>query len=173
MSIIFCNSGCCKLHVIKYTTRKLLTQQIASDSFQVKKSPKRRKAGVFVYDPTSDRILLVQSCGRFWGPPKGSVEDDETFEQCARRELKEETGINLEQNESFLKGCFLKNNAFYFYYERPFVDVSVQCSNDKHNDANGVGWFKSSCLKEMISTEKISINQHCRLGLKKFFDFNI
>jgi 8-oxo-dGTP pyrophosphatase MutT (NUDIX family) len=55
-----------------------------------------RSAGVIVFRQLSDKPIeyLLLDYGRHWDYPKGHVENDETDEQAARRELTEETGID-------------------------------------------------------------------------------
>ncbi|MGP3981163.1 NUDIX hydrolase [Streptomyces sp. KR80] len=61
-------------------------------------SPERRVARVVLLDP-EDRILLLHGFepadpeSTWWFTPGGGVEEGETREQAARRELAEETGI--------------------------------------------------------------------------------
>jgi 8-oxo-dGTP pyrophosphatase MutT (NUDIX family) len=60
-------------------------------------TPVRNAARVLVIDP-EDRVLLFRfvdpvTTAAFWITPGGGLEGDETFEEAARRELLEETGI--------------------------------------------------------------------------------
>ena len=42
------------------------------------------------------KVLLIKQHQGFWGFPKGHVEDGETEEETAAREVKEETNIDVE-----------------------------------------------------------------------------
>lgn len=60
-------------------------------------STKKRppKAGGIVFDAERKHILLVQQLSGKWGLPKGSLQTGESILSAAKREIKEETGINL------------------------------------------------------------------------------
>ncbi len=51
-----------------------------------------------------DKFLVIQSLGGLWGFPKGHLEEGETIEQAALREVKEETNltINLLKKSDFI-----------------------------------------------------------------------
>lgn len=137
--------------------------------------PKRgcsRKAGVFMYDPVEQRVLLVQSHGHFWGPPKGTVEllQNESAQECAVRELKEETGLDIKATE-FLRSYCIKNRATYYYAEQKTGDVQVQ--GGAGNDANGITWIKIACLESCLNNGKMILNQHCRHLFKKFLGISL
>ena len=46
-------------------------------------------------------LLLKQSSNKLWEFPKGNIEKEETELDCAKREIKEEAGINPEFNKTF------------------------------------------------------------------------
>ena len=134
---------------------------------------KLKKAGSFMYDKETRKILLVQSRGQLWGPPKGSIQNGETPQECAVREVKEETGIDIKEpdlNDSFT----IKSKAIYYVMEVNMNEYKVEPQHHvKDNDANGIGWFNVDCLNQLIDKQRISINQHCRMLIKKIFNTDI
>lgn len=48
----------------------------------------------------NNKILLIRQMSGMWGFPKGHVEEGETEEQTAKREVKEETNIDVEIDSS-------------------------------------------------------------------------
>ena len=83
---MLCNCGGCIFKMSVYDSDKGFSRN-------------RRKAGVVIFNPPSKSVLLVQSRGNLWGFPKGSIEENETIEAAAIREVKEETGYELKKNE--------------------------------------------------------------------------
>ena len=130
----------------------------------------RKKAGVFIYDPKKKSVLLIQSRGQLWGPPKGTFEKNESELQCAIREVLEETGLDITKKNLYRK-INIKTHATYFYLELDQCHVKVQ--DIKNNDANSITWIKTDCLLQMISNKKLFITQHCRLLFKLFLKINI
>lgn len=123
-----------------------------------------RKAGAFI---CADKyMLLVQSCGRFWGPPKGTVEANESIRDCAIREVLEETGLDvsgvLPQTYTKLKSRFY----YYLVYTKQLRAIPSQCPG---NDVNGIGWFNIDCVRQNIENGTFLANQHLRYGLDIFF----
>src|SRR3989338_5784572 len=58
-------------------------------------SPPLVGAGMILVDPEQQTMLCVKGTYYHkWGPPKGHLEKNETPEQCAIRELREETGVD-------------------------------------------------------------------------------
>lgn len=160
-----CVDGCCLVKIQPYTSPK----------FKYKKG-KIQKAGIVFYDPKEKSVLLVQSRGRLWGPPKGTfeAEKDDDILECALREAYEETGIIVEKNE-VQTAVHVKDRAVYFYVEKPQNKVYVQTESHgaTPNDANGITWIKIECLKKCISEGLISVNQHCKILMRKIFQVTL
>jgi len=156
-----CDKKCCKVEIM---INKDVIDQIG---YPIRSQ--NRKAGIFVYDPNTTRVLLVQSRGYLWSIPKGSVESDinESNLSCAIRELYEETGITVEPSK-LTRAVLLYNRALYYYTEMDYHDVTLQ--KTENNDANGITWMKLSCLEECVNQGKIMLNNHTRLTFKKFLN---
>ena len=97
---------------------------------------------------TQDRggweVFLIQHChGRYWGFPKGHAEADETPQQAACRELKEETNLEvirflqteplIEQYQFVLDKQRVFKRVFYFAAE-----VSGEIILQKKEISNGI-----------------------------------
>lgn len=83
--------------------------------------PLRHKKGTW-------QVFLIQHTrGRYWGFPKGHAEPNETHEQAALRELKEETNLELvrylqerplmEQYQFSIEGRRIQKTVLYFVAE--------------------------------------------------------
>ena len=151
----------------------IITTYICSHQVYYNNNIIKKKAGVIIYNNINNKILIIQSRGNLWGFPKGSFNEGETFEKCALRELKEETGIEL--NESVIdKGNYhnINNNVRYYFVETDVNYGSVNLQYDKHctnNDVNGICWINIECLKDLYLNNKIKLNYHARNCLYKFF----
>jgi 8-oxo-dGTP pyrophosphatase MutT (NUDIX family) len=152
-----CLKGCCLLKTIN-------KQKLPADYYNYHHKYKKSKAGAFFYDPNERRVLLVQSRGMKWGPPKGTMEHtDKSIEDCAIREVQEETGILL-QHEDMLGHSTKINQATYFYIrisdERVHQAVNREFTED--DDATGITWIRVECLQELLNANKVDLNAHCK-----------
>lgn len=120
------------------------------------------------YLEVDGQILLIQqergkSDAGMWGVPAGKLEQGETPEVAARRELLEETGIQLTSASriAYLETLYIrKPDLDYIYYmfevhcnKKPSVDLSIEHSNYR--------WADSSDLK----------NLPLRPGVEKALDY--
>ncbi|MBQ8538654.1 MAG: NUDIX domain-containing protein [Ruminococcus sp.] len=79
------------------------------------------------------KVLLVKNHnGRYWSFPKGHVEKGETEEETAIREIKEETGLDVEIVDSFREVSDycpfgrIKKRVVFFMAQTFSTDVKVQ-----------------------------------------------
>ena len=160
---MYCDKKCCKLIIEPYV----------SDGFVYtpERGIRKKKAGVLIYNSETQKVLLIQSKGNFWGFPKGSLELGEKVKECALRELKEETGIQL-KSEDLVDCICIHNKALYYVYEMNQEIGSVQ-KNIIDNDVNGITWIKLSCLQDMFKKNKMKFNYHCKYLLQQQFDIKL
>ena len=152
METFTCPNGCCTIIIEPYTAVK--------DPFE-KIRQRKYKAGAFIYDSEKNKVLLIQSRGHLWGPPKGTIQNKESSRDCAIREVKEETGLNIIIDD-FSKAVKIQNRAIYYYIDMKECDVKVQ-THIEGNDANGICWIKPECLEQCIQNGNIAITKHCRI----------
>jgi len=156
MQTYSCPKGCCKIHVKSYNRDKRLSY----------KNRNRRKSGIFIEDKTNNKVLLIQSNGNLWGPPKGTSKYGETDRNCAVREVMEETGLHISPDE-FTKAINIQNRAIYFYINRDACTITIP-SEDNNNDVTGITWIHPDCLEECIVQGNIKLSQHCRIVFDRF-----
>jgi ADP-ribose pyrophosphatase YjhB (NUDIX family) len=114
-------------------------------------------AATLVVDEQNRLLLLKRSDSGCWGPPGGAVELGEVVETAARREVREETGLEL--GEISLFGVFSGMDLFYVYpngdevYNVTIVylthfNTGEICLNGEHTEW---GWFAPLDIPEAIS----------------------
>lgn len=94
-----------------------------------------KSCGAIVYflDSHEPQFLLIQhKKGQHWSFPKGHVENNETEEETARREIKEETGLVVSLNTHFRQiinfspQAGVMKEVVYFLAEAPTKQVLCQ-----------------------------------------------
>lgn len=87
-------------------------------------------AGVLIVNEQGDLLLQRRTDNGLWGIPGGSLEINETTEEAARREVREETGLIV--GEMTLFGVFSGDGLFYVYPngdQAAIVSIIYQTSN--------------------------------------------
>jgi len=130
-----------------------------------KRKGKRIRAGVLMYDPKEDKLLIVQVYNTYFGLPKGGCEEGETLYETAKRELLEETGVEITIEElEKAETIKLHGSCTYYIIERNVCDVKLH--SFKENDVTGVGWIHMRCLCKLNGV----ITSHLKMCMQKIID---
>ncbi len=111
--------------------------------------------GIIIED-YDDKVLLMKRKGAHsettWGFPGGKLDKFETIEDCAIRETKEETGLNITniQIDKFTNDMFIEENLHY-------ITIFVKCDTKSYNakimepeKCTDIGWFRWNNLPENL-----------------------
>ena len=85
---------------------------------------KEKSCGCIIFNEKGEILLLHQNAGH-WGLPKGHVEEGETEEQTAIREVKEETNIDVIINANYRYSMV--------YSPKENVEKEVVCAKNVKN----------------------------------------
>jgi ADP-ribose pyrophosphatase YjhB (NUDIX family) len=132
------------------------------------KTPKKTiSCGALTYRTDASgslEILLIKqfSHKEKWGMPKGHIHDGESIEECAYREVKEETGIDVVLGAK-LKSVVLNLNkedkTVTIFLARPIDDEQVPSRNDPDCEVADVRWFKTSELPTIQEYQRSILNE--------------
>jgi len=116
-------------------------------------------------------MLFIFRLGK-WDLPKGKVEKGENFEQCATREVEEETGITGLKLKNKMGETYHTYNAFGKHFLKISHWYYMTCSSKQklvpqtEENITEIKWVKTKDIKEPISNTYASIKDI----LGKFFD---
>jgi ADP-ribose pyrophosphatase YjhB (NUDIX family) len=114
-------------------------------------------AAALIVDNQNRLLLMKRSDSGCWGPPGGAVELGEVVETAARREVREETGLDL--GEMSLFGVFSGPELFYVYpngdevYNVTIVYLARFSGGEirLNSEHTGWRWFAPEDIPENIS----------------------
>ena len=129
--------------------------------------PKSKKAGMFIFDQETKRVLLIQSRGKLWGFPKGSLNIGESYKDGAVREVYEETGLVIDQSEFGDIAYRPVSKTIYFLLYKSECPVSI-AHGPHDNDATGIGWIHLNCLEKLFSDKIIQLTSPCLKVLRVY-----
>lgn len=120
-------------------------------------------AGGVTFRASSDRVevvLISVGDAQRWQLPKGMVDEGESREQAARREVREETGLHAELLEPLDKveywffanrgGRRVRYHKFVYFYLMRYCDGSV---SDHDHEVNEARWVEIGRAQEMLTFE--------------------
>lgn len=158
MENIKCKNGCCNIKRKDYVNSQSNIHK------------RYNKSGILIYDRDKHSVLLIQSMGKLWGIPKGTMEKGETYEQTARREFKEETGIEIK--DTLLDTYYdITKNVRYFFVEKKESDINIDDCVLGETDVNAIGWIRLNCIEDSCIYEGFKLTNHCRKAFNYFLDF--
>lgn len=107
-----------------------------------------RGVGVYALSEDGERVLLTQRGpaarhGRYkWEGPGGRIEDGESFEDGARREIREELGVDIELTGDFGKYREAEDENGETWGEKSFTAILLGSPTIQEPDkCVGFGWF--------------------------------
>lgn len=128
-------------------------------------------AGIIIFNKKMQNFLLIKQNNEIWGFPKGHPNKNETLILAAKRELFEETGINLDNLLSNKKNVFFDKNLFRSEYE--FVSKNTLIKKEVYFFLLIVEDFMAENVK--INIEKKEIMEYRfinEVGAKNLFNFS-
>ena len=105
------------------------------------------------------QVLLIFRRG-YWDIPKGKLEDNESIEMCAAREVSEETGIEIpmiiqslgETSHTFLQdGISIKKTTHWF----SMVTRSTQFTAQLEEDIEQVDWVELKLAQKLVGFQNL------------------
>jgi ADP-ribose pyrophosphatase YjhB (NUDIX family) len=114
-------------------------------------------AATLIVDDRGPLLLMKRSDSGCWGPPGGAVEPGEVVETAARREVREETGLDILEMDLF--GVFSGPELYYRYpngdevYNVTIVYLARRWEgkvgiNEEHTEWR---WFAAADIPEDLS----------------------
>lgn len=114
---------------------------------------------MIVNDPSDEHVVLVREfrleLGKtIFGFPAGLIDPGETAAECAVRELKEETGLDMVEVKDVLKGAF---SAVGISNETTSCVIGTATGQFSHVDEGGeeidAAWYSKEEVRRLIKTE--------------------
>lgn len=117
----------------------------------------RRKAGVILVRDFKE-FWITQSYNRCYGFPKGECEIGETLEECAKREFKEETGLNidrLDMSKFQQVRTFIENVEYVYFVIHVPREFDILAFPPDDVEITSFGWVGVSNIKSLVLSKAV------------------
>lgn len=124
------------------------------------------ECGVILFSPNMEELLVVlQSSSGKWGFPKGHMTESElnakSYFSCAKRELMEETNIDLRLKKHTKYGTLIIGNKLFYIVE--LRQNNVYANPKDRDEIKMIKWIPREDLYNFVK-----MNQ-CNVTLKRLF----
>lgn len=121
------------------------------NSIDTKKQSKIR-CGAIIFNHNFHKVLLVKNkqCQK-WGFPKGGVNMNETFYDCAIREVKEECGIDLKEKGKILNTVKIDD----YFYLVAILEEKVKLKTEDENEICDVKFIPVNKIPKLYSNSNL------------------
>ena len=138
-------------------------------SFPSSSRLRRLSCGIVVLAPTRELLLCHVTGQRHWDLPKGGIHDGETPAEAARRETREETGLDFAPDALLDLGRFAytsKKDLHLFAAPSPRIDPACLCCEStfvergslrRLPEMDGFGWFGAERLGELCTPRMAAV----------------
>ena len=117
------------------------------------------RCGAIIFNQDLTKMLIVENNYLFkekniskWGMPKGIINYKETFNECAMREIWEETGLNVNIHK---KQLFLRiNNTYYFPIIINEHDPNYKFNIRDKEEIRSVKWYDIDYIRNCLMLNK-------------------
>jgi 8-oxo-dGTP diphosphatase len=131
------------------------------------------KVRVGVILPHQGKILLVRQNHRnFWVFPGGTLEPDESLEECAIREIQEEANLEISIQEMLYVADFITphRHAIDVFFLGQYLSGELKMEETENLDE--IGFFSLEAFKEM-AVEPRSVAQQVTLDFSRNFQSTV
>jgi len=142
--------------------------------------PRSLSCGIVVLAPTRELLLCHVTGQRHWDLPKGGIHDGETPAEAARRETREETGLDFAPEALLDLGRFAytsKKDLHLFAAPSSRVDPASLCcestfvergSRRRLPEMDGFGWFGVERATELCTPRMAAVLAQALAGGRLF-----
>jgi 8-oxo-dGTP pyrophosphatase MutT (NUDIX family) len=115
-------------------------------------------------------ILLIQQFAHkdTWGIPKGHTNEGESLEDCAIRETKEETGLDVALSKRIMDVRIVlkkEDKTIVTFLAEPKNSTAALSTDDPDSEVADVRWFNANKLPKIVSYQQSLIeNALARIG---------
>lgn len=105
-----------------------------------------RSAGIILRNQQGNYLLVLGRTHNKWSFPKGHIEENESWHDCAQRETLEETGLTVTIPDN-AKHWFANKSIYFFIGPESIQGKPVLRPRDKHEIVRATWFSKDELLK--------------------------